>query len=289
MKKILLYIHENAKYKRFFMLISFLMMSQLAFSQVTITPWKMNKGGGIIPYTLSYHGQPTAYSQANIPASNNPNWVNAPTNSNGEIFYSVPSILSQCLRQLDFTYFETYINIPANFNINDLSVKFTAADDGARAYIFNSDHPNGAFIGQITSSPVTANYASLAKAGENNRLVIVQFDDCPTGNNLTGAQVQVNGQVAQISALTFTSTYASCINASDGTATVNAADGQPPYNYSWNNGQNTSTAVNLTPGTYSVTVTDANFSSSTGTVTVGFEDTINPTAITQNISVQLDL
>jgi len=178
----------------------FAFFSNIVLSQVTISPWKINKGAGIIAHTNSYNGDPAAYSKMNIPAASDPNWTNAPVNANGEINYSVRSILSICRQQLDFTYFETYISIPANYVVNDLKVSFNAADDGARAYIFNSAHPNGAFIGQISlgGSPTSANYASLAVAGEINRMVIVQFDDCPTGNNLTGARVNVNGQVAEI-------------------------------------------------------------------------------------------
>ena len=173
---------------------------QTATTQVTISPWKMNNGGGAISFNVGFHGNPAAYSQANIPNASDPNWVAAPVNANGEINYSVNSILSYCLSQLDFTYFETFLNIPANFNISSLNVAFAAADDGARAYIFNSVHPNGAFIGQISlgQNPISADYASLAVAGEINRLVIVQFDDCPSGNNLTGAKVNVNGQVVAI-------------------------------------------------------------------------------------------
>jgi len=46
----------------------------------------------------------------------------------------------------------------------------------------------------------------------------------------------------------------------DGTATVNVSGGQAPYTYSWNTSpvQTTATAVGLSPGSYIVTVTDAN-------------------------------
>lgn len=251
-------------------ILAFMLFSNLLSSQVSITPWRMNKGGGIIYYSIGYHGNPIAYNKANIPNTNASGWTTAPTNSNGEIHYSVRSILSRCLSQLDFTYFETFIDIPNGYVINDLNVKFSAADDGARAYIFNSDHPNGAYIGEIRlgQTPVTANYASLAKAGEKNRLVIVQFDDCPSGNNLTGAQVKVNGEVAPVSNLTFSSNNSSCTYTADGSATVNVSGGQGPFTYLWSNGQTTSTATNLTSGTYNVTVTDGLNRQSTGSVTV---------------------
>ena len=51
----------------------------------------------------------------------------------------------------------------------------------------------------------------------------------------------------------------SCNGENDGVATVsNIMGGTPPYTYLWSNGENTQTAFNLTAGTHSVTVTDAN-------------------------------
>ena len=185
---------------KFLATLVLLLMASTAIAQVTISPWKMNKGAGAIPFNVGFHGNPAAYNVSNIPEASDSNWELAPVNATGGINYSVRSILTGCLNQLDFTYFETFLNIPSNFNVTDLNISFSAADDGARAYIFNSAHPNGDFIGEIRlgQTAVTANYAALAMAGEINRLVIVQFDDCPTGNNLTGAQVQVNGQTAVV-------------------------------------------------------------------------------------------
>ena len=53
-----------------------------------------------------------------------------------------------------------------------------------------------------------------------------------------------------------------------GTATANASGGVPPYTYQWNNFQTTQTISNLAPGTYTVTVLDANFCSQTASITI---------------------
>ncbi len=45
-------------------------------------------------------------------------------------------------------------------------------------------------------------------------------------------------------------------NANNGTATCSPSGGNTPYNYSWSNGQNTQTITGLSPGTYTVTITD---------------------------------
>ncbi len=67
-----------------------------------------------------------------------------------------------------------------------------------------------------------------------------------------------------------TSTTNETCNGANGSATVNVNGGTAPYNYTWNTSpvQNTSTAVNLAAGSYTVTVTDANNCSQTASVNV---------------------
>jgi len=64
------------------------------------------------------------------------------------------------------------------------------------------------------------------------------------------------------------STDATCGN-NDGSVSANANGGTPSYTYSWSNGCNTATCNNLGAGTYTVTVTDANGCTTTGSATVG--------------------
>ncbi|MGJ8722632.1 MAG: SprB repeat-containing protein, partial [Salinibacterium amurskyense] len=56
----------------------------------------------------------------------------------------------------------------------------------------------------------------------------------------------------------FTKTDGECNNNNLGSATVSITGGASPYTYLWSNGATTATITNLTPGTYSVTATDAN-------------------------------
>ncbi|MFH1320322.1 MAG: SprB repeat-containing protein, partial [Bacteroidota bacterium] len=67
---------------------------------------------------------------------------------------------------------------------------------------------------------------------------------------------------------TMSKTDVSCNGGGDGSATLTASGGTPPYNYSWNNGQTTSTAVGLFPGNYTVNVTDANGCLATDIITI---------------------
>jgi hypothetical protein len=77
---------------------------------------------------------------------------------------------------------------------------------------------------------------------------------------------------------TMTNVDVSCFGNGDGTATVTPAGGTVPYNYLWNNGQVTSTAVGLFPGNYTVNVTDAN-----GCLTTDIVSITQPPALTATI------
>ena len=50
----------------------------------------------------------------------------------------------------------------------------------------------------------------------------------------------------------------SCNSANDGTLDITVTGGTGPYTYSWNHGETTEDLTNLSPGTYVLTVTDAN-------------------------------
>jgi hypothetical protein len=66
-------------------------------------------------------------------------------------------------------------------------------------------------------------------------------------------------------------TTPSCSNSSTGTASAIAVGGQScqPYTYLWSNGATTASASGLSPGTHSLTVTDAAACTTTTSVTVG--------------------
>lgn len=53
-------------------------------------------------------------------------------------------------------------------------------------------------------------------------------------------------------------TSVQCFGANNGTITVTSTGGTPPYSYKWDDGSVTQNRNNLAPGTYTVTVTDAN-------------------------------
>ncbi len=102
-----------------------------------------------------------------------------------------------CKTYVDFTYFETFVDVPAGSQLEEFTVNFSRVDDGARVYVFNSDYPEGTYAEKADiaykGKPVSADISELIKIGDNNRIVIAQFDNCWSENVLRGANVVVNG------------------------------------------------------------------------------------------------
>ena len=168
------------------------------------------------PDPAQVHGDPGEYGAAPaIPGQSDSGWANcgptAPFRSSpyqaahslcpnpSTIGMGVGSILSDCWNHLNFTFFQSLVSIPEGTTISSFSVNMSGADDGARISIVNSAHPSGftpsnGYIGQAQGQ-ATGNLAPYVVAGEVNRVVITQVDDCAVGNNLNVAQVLLNGTV----------------------------------------------------------------------------------------------
>jgi gliding motility-associated-like protein len=77
---------------------------------------------------------------------------------------------------------------------------------------------------------------------------------------------------------------ANCFGGSDGSAEANPSGGTPPFSYVWNDGQTTKIAQNLTSGTYTCVVTDANGCIDFATTTVGEPNEIFVNLSTTHVS-----
>ena len=78
-----------------------------------------------------------------------------------------------------------------------------------------------------------------------------------------------------------------CANSSDGTATVEGTGGTGTLTYLWSDGMNTPTVSNLSPGTYTVSITDENFCTNSVEITIEANDSELPIAMAQNITIPL--
>jgi len=118
------------------------------------TLWEMHRGGVMgdpfkplpnPPGNLSYHGDTKVYQLANIPPEGDSGWGPAP---NGETvgFSELSALPGYCLNAADFTYFQSFVSIPANATVTEFKVVMNGADDGARVSIINSLYPTGLVI-----------------------------------------------------------------------------------------------------------------------------------------------
>ena len=183
------------------MMVLFMSVSGSLATEITRTPWQMHEGEGIIPfgYMTPYHGYELSYDNfATIPPKDSIDWTSAP---NGDtIDYNVPSTLCgviDCRCGADFTYFQTFVNVPIDFIVDIFTIAFNGIDDGVRVTIFNSDYPNGEVVPGsyvFLYGSGTANLMSLIKPGERNRVIITHIDDCCYNSYLQRAQVKFNGE-----------------------------------------------------------------------------------------------
>ena len=103
---------------------------------------------------------------------------------------------------------------------------------------------------------------------------------CVTVTDANGCQAVGCTTVTDALALDLVVQGLACFNFCDASITAEVSGGQPPYSYSWSNGFMGGVNANLPAGTYSVTVTDANGCTVTGSTTVG-----NPPQLNINVSV----
>lgn len=82
-----------------------------------------------------------------------------------------------------------------------------------------------------------------------------------------------------VSAQITSSSNVTCFGGNNGSATVSATGGSAPLTYQWNNGQTQATAVNLSAGTYTVTVTGGVGNTATASVTITQPANITASAI----------
>lgn len=174
------------------------------------SPWQMHDGLevtganplGLLAFSCApaQHGDPCEYDVATIPPTLDGAWGPAPDPD--IIGFSIPSRVCQapvsCMAYGDFTYFQTLVDIPLNMIITQFTIDFSGMDDGSRVSIFNSAYPGGLVVPGsyvFLGGSGTTNLAPYVLAGEVNRVVVTQVDDCCSANNLHSAIVVLNGEI----------------------------------------------------------------------------------------------
>ncbi|MCB9342715.1 MAG: T9SS type A sorting domain-containing protein [Lewinellaceae bacterium] len=172
-------------------------------------------------------------------------------------------------------------------NVNAGDFINTSAQTGtenfaSREYI---EHRNGkSFSGGTVSWDF--NWKAPAGGVSGNTITFYFIGNFTNGNNSDSgdfpkafsASYQFNAP-PPVTATISSSTNVSCFGGNDGSATVEADGGVPPYTYLWSNGQSTETASNLAAGTYTVTVTGSSGSgTATASVSISQPPVLNLTA-----------
>jgi FlgD Ig-like domain len=184
-------------------LLMALVATGAGFAQ-TRTPWEMNLGEGIVAFgfTAPRHGDSTEYQFATIPTPNDPNWGPAPDPNiiNFSLPISTLCGMVNCLEGGDFTYFRTFVDIPANVVVTQFTISTSGVDDGTRVTIFNSKFPNGKVVpGSYVylGGSGTTNLKDLVMSGEINTVIMTHIDDCCSQSFLNRAQVVLNGEIVE--------------------------------------------------------------------------------------------
>jgi hypothetical protein len=178
-------------------------------TEIVRTAWQKHEGLevtvsnplGVIELTCEpeRHGAICEYDDSTIPDAVDPGWLPAP---DGAIIgmnerSKLCEFPNSCRAYADFSYFQTFLNIPAAITLNNLVVAFSGMDDGSRVSICNSRFPGCAIVDGsyvFLGGSGTTDLSSVAVAGEINRVVITQVDDCCFSNNLRSARVLLNDE-----------------------------------------------------------------------------------------------
>ncbi len=186
------------------------LIAQPALAQVSRTPWEMNQGAVIkvTPQLPSNGALPEngyiAFAQARIPAEG-AGWVAAPNPDTigfgGPKASKISAAGFSCRNAVDYTYFQTFVDVPAGTTVEEFKIAFKGMDDASRITIFNSANQAGTVV--EGSYVLRANAGSMAATTDlrdllvtgRNRVVITQVDWCPVGNQLQSAQVELNGSM----------------------------------------------------------------------------------------------
>lgn len=134
-----------------------------------------------------------------------------------------------------------------------------------------------------TSAMPTVNYAV---AGTYDVTLIVT-NGCQTDTLTRSSAIEIVNYCPPTCDLitTITSIRPSCNNGNDGFATTQTSGGVGPYTYAWSNSATTDTAFNLTTGSYTVTITDANGCFVIANFSVGNPQQLTATGATTDPSI----
>ena len=203
--------------------------------------------GGVTPYTYSWNTTPPQTSAA------------ATGLAAGTYIITVTDV-NGC-SQTDTVLVSNITGLTASISSSS-GVTCQGENNGSATATANGGIPPYTYSWNTTPSQINATASGLS-AGN----YIVQVTD------FNGCQVNASVSIPQPSSLIaviVSSADNACFGDNNGSATASATGGSPLYSYFWNTipPQTTQTISGLNEGTYTVTVTDANFCIDTASVTI---------------------
>jgi hypothetical protein len=204
---------------------------------------KVDAAGGVFPYTYLWNTIPpqTTPTAVNLTAGI---YTVTVTDANGCITFSSVTITEPAPLTIDSSGFQ---NITCN-----------GGSDGSATVNVNSGTPPYTYswnTGDTTSSIFNVAAGSYS-------ITVLDSNGCTTSLAVV---------ITEPPPITFdssTSQNITCFGDTNGIASVTVNSGTPPFTYSWNTGDTTSSVSNLLAGTYSITVIDSNGCSGSSTVTI---------------------
>jgi len=194
----------------------------LAFADtaITRTPWQMHDGfdqfdssGKVIPIAFepscltienntktASHGAVCEFDVAEIPDQDNSEWLPAPDPDTIAFGGPNASLLPSwaCRKAGDFSYFQTFVEIPPGATVDTFTIQFNNMDDGSLVSICDGNSCSAVPGSHVQlNNGGTTDLSSLVSVG-TNRVVITQVDDCATGNTLGSAIVTLNDETVQV-------------------------------------------------------------------------------------------
>ena len=140
-------------------------------------------------------------------------------------------------------------NVIAINNTSQDSVSCNGLFDGTASLTAIGGNGNYSYLWDASASSQTTNTAAGLSAGTYT-VTVTDQKGCFKDTTVTVLEPNV------IAINNTTQDSVSCNGLFDGIASVTAIGGNGIYSYLWSDGQTTSTAINLTAGTYNVTITD---------------------------------
>ena len=216
----------------------------------------LNPNGGTAPYTYLWNDANTSSTRTSLPPAN---YTVTVTDANG------------CQIIENFTIAEPLV-------LTNTTVKQDVLCFGQATGIVNITPSGG-------TTPFTFLWSNGATTEDITNVIAGNYSVTITDAN--GCQLIENITILEpAAALTFTDIVGeiTCNGATDGAIALTVTGGQAPYTYNWSNGSTNEDQSGLSPGLYTVTVTDANGCSINGNYTMTDPPVLTSSGITTNVS-----